>query len=164
MTVKDVYVGVGSNVEREVNIRRAIEDLREEFGHLRISTVYDTEPVGFRGDPFFNLVVGFQTERSPEEVVRSLHAIEYRHGRRRESPRFSARTIDLDLLLYGDLVRREGEVDVPREDVTKYAFVLRPLTELAGDTRHPVSGRRLGDLWHEFDKSNLGMRPVEIDL
>ena len=164
MSVAEVYVGVGSNVDREVNIRRAIEDLREAFGHLRISTVYDTEAVGFEGDPFLNLVVSFQTELGAEAVVRTLHAIEYRHGRRRESPRFKARTIDLDLLLYGDLVRRDGEVDVPREDVTRYAFVLRPLAELAGEARHPVSGRRFGDLWREFDKSTLGMRPVEMEL
>lgn len=164
MSVKDVYVGVGSNVEREVNIRRAVEDLREEFGHLRLSTVYETEPVGFQGDPFYNLVVSFATDLAPEEVVRRLHAIEYRRGRRRESARFSARTIDLDLLLYGNLIRHEDEVDVPREDVTKYAFVLRPLVELAEDLRHPASGRRLADLWDEFDKTNLGMRPVEMNL
>lgn len=164
MSVADVYVGVGSNVDREVNIRRAIEDLREEFGHLRISTIYDTEPVGFEGEPFLNLVVGLQTELPPEEVVRRLHAIEYRRGRRRESPRFTARTVDLDLLLYGDLVRHDTEVDVPREDVTRYAFALRPLAELAGDLRHPALGRRLAELWQAFDKSGLGMRPVEMDF
>lgn len=158
-----IFVGVGSNVDRERNIAGGLDALADAFGPLTVSTVYESEAVGFRGDNFYNLVVGFDSDASPEAVSAELRTIEDRFGRRRGGPHFAARTLDLDLLLYNDLVRNDGIIDVPREDVTRYAFVLRPLAEIAGGLRHPVSGIRFADLWAAFDRSSQPLWPVTLN-
>mgnify|MGYP001597636340 CR=1 FL=1 len=155
-----IFVGVGSNVDREHNIRAGLSALSSAFGELDVSIIYESEAVGFAGDNFFNLVVGFSSAESPEQVAVTLSAIEDRFGRDRAGGRFAPRTLDLDLLLYNDLVRHDAEVNVPREDVTKYAFVLRPLAEIAGDQRHPVSGERFAELWARFDQSSQALWPA----
>jgi len=156
-----VYVSIGSNVDREANIRAAVMELRQRYGALRVSTVYESKPVGFEGERFYNLVVGFDTDEGMREVARTLRAIEVRRGRVRDAPRFSSRTLDLDLLLYDDLVLNEDHgLELPRGEITRYAFVLRPLAELAGDRLHPVDGRSFADLWGRFDKAVQPLRPV----
>jgi 2-amino-4-hydroxy-6-hydroxymethyldihydropteridine diphosphokinase len=148
-----VYVGMGSNVDPEVNIRLGIKALREAFGELILSPVYESKAIGFEGDNFYNLVVGFDTALDPKSLARQLHDIEFRHGCKRDAPRFSPRTLDLDLLLYDDLVLSEGELELPRKEIMEYAFVLRPLADIAGDRRHPVTGQRFQDLWQSFDQA-----------
>ena len=155
-----IFVGVGSNMDRERNIQAGLKALSGAFGELTISTVYESEAVGFAGSNFFNLVVGFDSEKSPEGVAATLSAIEHRFGRDRDGGRYAPRTLDLDLLLYNDLVRNDTEINVPREDVTKYAFVLRPLAEIAGELRHPVSGERFSELWMQFDQSSQALWPA----
>jgi len=159
-----VYVSVGSNVERKRHIRSCIRALREHFGALIVSTVYQTEAVGFVGNDFYNLVVGFDTGLDVQAVAARLRKIEDAHGRRRDVPRFSARTLDLDLLIYGDLVLREGGVQVPRDEITRYAFVLCPLAEVAGDGRHPVLGVSFGELWQRFALPGQRPRPVSFEF
>ena len=163
MTVR-VYVSVGSNVERKRHIRSCISALREHFGDLTVSTVYQTEPVGFVGNDFYNLVVGFDTGLDVQAVAARLRQIEDAHGRRRDVPKFSARTLDLDLLVYGDLVLREGGVQVPRDEITRYAFVLCPLAEVAGDEHHPVLGVSFGELWQRFALPGQRPRPVSFEF
>lgn len=159
-----IFVGVGSNIDRERNIQAGLRALSDAFGKLKASTIYESEAVGFAGDNFFNLVVGFDSADSPEQVSATLRAIEYRFGRDRDGGRFTPRTLDLDLLLYNDLVRNDRGVNVPREDVTRYAFVLQPLAEIAGDLRHPVSGERFADLWAAFDQSSQALWPAPSEL
>jgi 2-amino-4-hydroxy-6-hydroxymethyldihydropteridine diphosphokinase len=155
-----IYVGVGSNIDRERNIAGGLDALARAFGPLTVSTVYESEAVGFRSDNFFNLVIGFDSDAPPEAVSATLRDIEERFGRRRGGPRFAPRTLDLDLLLYNDLVRNDGDIHLPREDITRYAFVLRPLAEIAGELRHPVSGARFADLWAAFDRASQPLWPV----
>ncbi len=159
-----VFVSVGSNVERERYVRSALTALRERFGPLIVSRVFESEAVGFQGDKFYNLVVGFDTEASVWEVLTALRDIELDNSRDRTLPRFSPRTLDLDLLLYGDVVMDEGGVRLPREEITRYAFVLGPLAEIAGALRNPLDGRRFAELWQEFDQASQPLWPVDIDL
>ena len=158
-----VYVSLGSNIDREANIRGAVRALKERYGPLALSRVYETPAEGFDGDVFYNLVAGFDTEESVEQVHTALAAIESAHGRTRDGPRFGPRTLDLDLLLYDDLVRHADSVDIPRGEITQYAFVLGPLTELAPDLKHPETGERLRAMWDKFT-GRRDLRPVALKL
>lgn len=157
-----VYVSVGSNVERERNIRSALQALQEDFGPLEQSRVYETAAVGFEGEPFYNLVVGFETELAPKSLIERLHELEARHGRRREDPSVGDRPLDLDLLLYDELVVEEPGLVLPRAEILHYAFVLGPLAEIAGAKRHPVIGHSFESLWDVFDPTAQPMWPVEL--
>ncbi|QXP85447.1 2-amino-4-hydroxy-6-hydroxymethyldihydropteridine diphosphokinase [Methylococcus sp. Mc7] len=151
----EVFVSVGSNVDRDRHIPSALAALQEIFGPLRVSSVYETAAVGFEGDPFYNLVVGFETALPLADVASALARIEADHGRTRESRKFSARTLDLDLLLYGDAVVCEGKLRLPRKELTEYAFMLEPLAEIAPDLKHPVLGSSFRELWERYDKTSL---------
>ena len=157
-----VFVSVGSNIDKEANIRSALLSLRKEFGELRISKVYQNPAVGFTGEDFHNLVIAFDTERSPVEVAQVLQNVEGEHGRTRAEVRFASRTLDLDLLLYGDLVMNHEGLKLPRDEITCYAFVLGPLVELAGDMIHPQLGVPLKELWENMESQDL--KPVEFEF
>lgn len=155
-----VFVGIGSNVERDASIRAGVADLRAHYGELQLSSVYESEAVGFEGDAFFNLVAAFDTTEPVETVVDVLSAIEDRNGRRRGNEKFSPRTLDLDLLLYGDEILQHARFHVPRDEILRYAFVLWPLAELAPELRHPEQGECYADLWARFDKTGPALQPV----
>lgn len=158
-----VYVSIGSNIDRSRNIRAALDALAARFSNLAQSQVYESIAVGFAGDPFYNLVAAFDAEETPQEIVRVLHGIEERQGRERGGERFAPRTLDIDLLLYDDLCMREGKLVLPRDEITRYAFVLRPLAELAPELRHPVSGRTYAELWRDFADDDQDLWPVELE-
>lgn len=145
-----IFVSIGSNIEREQNIRGAVRALRDAYGVLTLSRVYESAPQGFSGDNFYNLVAGFDSADSVGAVKARLAAIEAGHGRRRDGQRFGPRTLDLDLLLYGDAVIHRPGLDLPRAEIRKYAFVLAPLAEIAPDLRHPETGETYGALWETF--------------
>jgi len=141
----DVYVGAGSNIEPERHLRLAISALVERFGRIRCSNVYRSPSYGFQGADFLNAVFAFSTEGGPDDVERELYDIEYEGGRVRRAERFSSRTLDLDLLLFGGAV--DASRRLPRDDVRRYPFVLAPLAELAPALRHPLTGIELADEW-----------------
>ena len=144
-----VYLSLGSNIEPEKNLRAALAELRAKFGDIVVSPVYRYAAVGFEGPDFLNLAVGLDTDLSPSALNDWLHALENRHGRRRDAPRFSSRTLDADIVLYGDQVLTgEDNLQIPRDEM-KYAFVLKPLTDIAADAVHPALRKTLLELWRE---------------
>lgn len=157
-----VYVSIGSNIEREHNIRSGIAALRRHFGALRLSSVYDSQAVGFAGENFYNLVAGFDTAQDLVTVVDILRQIEDQHQRRRDGPRFSSRTLDIDLLLYDDVVMDTDELILPRSEISYNAFVLGPLAEIAGDEIHPLSGLSYATLWRQFDQASQPMQRLDF--
>jgi len=157
-----IYISIGSNIEAERHLRLAIAELRKHYGDLQLSSVYESEAVGFDGDNFLNMVVGLDTDEEVHSVVQNLRQTEDRHGRIRSGPRFSARTLDLDLLLYDDLVVKEDALDLPRGEITQNAFVLWPLAEIAPETLHPVEKMSIADLWDKFDRTAQALWPVEF--
>jgi len=146
-----VFLSVGSNVERESNIPAGLRALHARFGPLAVSTLYECPAVGFEGEDFYNLVVGFDSSESVSAVHGALHEIEDRFGRDRDLPKFSPRTLDIDLLLYGERIVRDGRLVLPRPEIERVAFVLAPLAELAPNREHPVTGDTYTAMWAAFD-------------
>lgn len=157
-----VYVGVGSNIDRDTNIRAGINAIKHQFGLIEISSVYESEAYGFEGDNFYNLVVGFDTELSLIDLTEKLREIEYLFGRKRMEERFLSRTLDLDLLLYNDLIRHDEVFDLPRQDIIQYSFVLCPLAEIAGHEIHPELQETYNDLWQKFDRNRQKLWKVDF--
>lgn len=160
----EVFVGIGSNVAPDRHLAAGLRALASRFGVLRLSPVYRNSAVGFEGEDFLNMVVAFDTEDPVEEVAAALAGIESANGRTRTEARYSARTLDLDLLLYGDLVIQTGDLQLPREEVTHHAFVLKPLADLAGELVHPVLGLSYAELWNQFDAARHPLQRVHPDL
>ena len=159
-----VYVAIGSNLEPERHVRAAVQALRARFGHLAASPVYACPPVGFEGPEFLNLVVAFDTDEPPRPLAQALKALEEAEGRRRDGPRFADRTLDLDLLLYGDEVLEEEGLRLPRPEILEHAHVLGPLCDLAGDRLHPCLGRTFRVLWTELGHPPQGLRRATLDI
>ncbi|WP_041340944.1 2-amino-4-hydroxy-6-hydroxymethyldihydropteridine diphosphokinase [Marinobacter similis] len=156
-----VYISIGSNVDREHYVAAALDALASWFGDLEISPVYDSEAVGFKGSPFLNLVVGVETALPVGELSRRFKQLEADNGRRRDVPKFSARTLDLDILTYGDRVGVVDGVELPRGEILKNAFVLQPLADIAPEALHPVTGQSYRELWRNY-RSDQKLWPVDF--
>lgn len=155
-----VYLSLGSNIEPHRYLPAALAALRREFGDITVSPAYRSRSVGFDGADFVNLAVGLDTPLSPAALNDWLHALEDRHGRRRDGPRYSDRTLDLDIVFYDALIiEGAGHLQLPRKEL-KHAFVLRPIADIAADFRHPVSGHRMDELWAAFPP---GSEPLTVE-
>lgn len=157
MTITQCYIGIGSNIDRETNIRNGLIELKSRYGDLQVSPVYECEALGFEGDEFYNLVVGLKTGLAIDDLVFQLREIEYQFGRKRKETRYSSRTLDIDLLLYGDLISEKRHV--PRSDIIEFGFVLKPLCDIAPELKHPITGESMRHLWEKFDASTQAMEP-----
>lgn len=150
MTEASVFLSLGSNVAREQHITAALDVLANEFGELAMSSVYESEAVGFDGEPFLNLVVGIRSALPVAELSALLKQWEADNGRRPDAPRFSPRTLDLDILTVNELVGTFSGVELPRGEILRNAFVLCPLSEIAPNQIHPVAGKSYARLWQEY--------------
>jgi 2-amino-4-hydroxy-6-hydroxymethyldihydropteridine diphosphokinase len=146
-----VFVGIGSNISPAINIPAAITELVKHFPDLRCSRVFESEAVGFDGENFYNLVAEFSSSLSVTELSGLLRQIELQLGRSASAQKFSARTVDIDLLLIDDLVMDEP-VQLPRAEILENAFVLWPLSELAPELKHPIAGFSYRQLWQSYDR------------
>ena len=145
-----VYLGVGSNIERERYIVAGLDALQGLFGELALSSVYDSQAIGFDGQPFLNLAVAIDTPLGVGELARQLRHIEVEHGRPARTTRFSPRQLDIDILTYGDEVGTIDGVELPRGEILENAFVLCPLAELAPEVVHPTAGHNYAQLWRDY--------------
>jgi len=161
--VARIFLSLGSNVDAQQNLRLAVRELKDAFGDLRLSPVYRNQAVGFDGDDFLNLVAGCDTDRSVEEIVGIIESIHRLAGRERGDQKFSSRPLDIDLLLYGDLIITDG-VRLPRPDVLRYSFVLKPLVDIAADTVHPETRCTVADHWARFDVESHPLHEEGLDL
>jgi 2-amino-4-hydroxy-6-hydroxymethyldihydropteridine diphosphokinase len=155
-----IYISIGSNIDAERNIRIGVRALQEEFGDLTLSSVYESEAVGFDGDNFLNMVVGLDAEEDIHQVAKTLHKIEDENGRTRTGPRFSKRTLDLDLLICDDLILHEAHLEIPRNEIIENAFVLWPLAEIAPLVEHPIEKKTIKALWDNYPKSRQSIWQV----
>ncbi|WP_199609427.1 2-amino-4-hydroxy-6-hydroxymethyldihydropteridine diphosphokinase [Flocculibacter collagenilyticus] len=158
-----IYISVGSNINKNKYIQAAIASLGEFFGPLVLSSVYESEAVGFEGENFYNMVIGADTDLSLESVAAILKTIEQQNGRERTAKKFSPRTLDLDLLTYDDVIADEP-VQIPRDEITKNAFVLLPLAEVAPNELHPTDKLSFSELWQAFDKNTQQLWKVNLSI
>lgn len=158
------YLGLGSNLDAVQNLQLAAREIRNRFSLQKISAVYRSEALGFDGADFLNAVACIETELTPQGLHEEIELIHDLAGRQRRPGKIISRTLDIDLLLYEQLVLNEPPVRLPRKDVLQYSFVLRPLAEIAPDYRHPVTGKLLSEHWQEFDATSHPLTRVDLVL
>jgi 2-amino-4-hydroxy-6-hydroxymethyldihydropteridine diphosphokinase len=157
-----VYIAAGSNVEPEKHLSVALRALAAAYGPLTLSPAYKNKAVGFEGADFINLVVGFNTEDSVVDVRQRLQKIEAACDRPPDAPKWAPRTMDLDILLFGDLVSTEPGLVIPRPDLVKRPYMLKPMADIAPDVRHPMLDKSMRELWENFQGGEHAM--VEVLL
>ena len=148
-----LHLNIGSNLDRRKNIRLALEQLESSFDKIVISSLFESPSEGFEGKDFYNIGVNVETSKKVSEVLDILHRIEDSLGRNRAQPKFSSRIIDLDLVIYADII--DEKFNIPRKDIFRYAFVLAPLLELNPDGIHPEKGVSYLELWENFESNKV---------
>jgi 2-amino-4-hydroxy-6-hydroxymethyldihydropteridine diphosphokinase len=162
--VVPAFVAVGSNLDPAARMVQAARAIRQRFPDARFSRCYRNPAFGFAGPDFYNAVVGFTTALPVELLLPSLHAIEALCGRTRADPKWEPRKMDLDLLLYGDVVGTGPGYTLPRRDLTRRVYMLGPLAELAPERPYPPSGPTIGQLWRQFPQAEHVLEPLALDL
>lgn len=159
-----VFIAAGSNVEPEKNLASACAQILRNWPDAFFSRAYRNAAVGFDGPEFINLVLGFTTDQPLDAVIAQLRDIETRCGRPRLAPKWASRSMDLDVLLFGDRVEKTADYTLPRPDMLKRPYMLGPMAEIAPDVVHPTAGKTIGALWEGFDRDGHAMVPVGIEL
>lgn len=155
-----VYLSIGSNIDREHYVTRALDDLAVSFGAMDISPVYESASFGFDGDPFYNLVTGLKTPETLRTLINRLKQIESDNDRTRGGEKFSSRTLDIDILTYNRLNGVYEQIQLPRPEILEQAYVLAPFADIAPNLIIPGATATLATLWHNFDKSRQPLSRV----
>jgi 2-amino-4-hydroxy-6-hydroxymethyldihydropteridine diphosphokinase len=158
------YVSGGSNLDAESRLPQAARELKARYPGARFSHCYRNKSVGFDGPDFINFVAELPVAGQAFALREHLQRIERLCGRPESAPRWAPRSMDLDLLLFGNQVIDEPGLKVPRPDLVRWAFMLGPLAELAPDLVHPVEQTTMGELWRRFDSRENPLLPVALDL
>ncbi|MEC6908604.1 2-amino-4-hydroxy-6-hydroxymethyldihydropteridine diphosphokinase [Photobacterium piscicola] len=153
------YISIGSNIDREHYLPAGVKAVAQLASSWRMSRIFEAEPVGFNGDNFFNSVIEIKTSLSLATLQQSLKEIELQLGRPENTQKNQSRTIDLDILLYGDVVC-ECSPTIPRSDLYKFAFVLWPMSELCPELVIPGQQQTIAELWQNFSPQQ-SLWPVE---
>lgn len=156
-----IFISLGSNIDREKHTASGLRAMQKAFGELQVSPIYESESVGFNGSSFYNLVAVADTVLSLEDVCQTLKSIERDNGRVTSEKKFAPRTLDLDLLLFNDLVIQEP-LALPRAEILYNAFVLLPLKDLVPNDIHPVAGKTYGELWEAFSNDSQKLWQIEF--
>ncbi len=159
-----IFVGIGSNIDREKNIKSCIEILKDLYDNILISPVYETEAMGFNGPNFYNLVLSFETEENVYDLKNGLNQIENNHGRHFNETKFSSRTLDIDILYYDDLILSDDKVQIPRKEICEYDFVLKPLVDLAPDFIHPIQNISHQEILNNIKIKKQIISTIHMDL
>ena len=159
-----IFVGIGSNIDREKNIKSCVSILKDVYGDMMISPVYETESMGFDGPNFYNLVSCFETDQSVYELKNTLNEIENDHGRHFNETKFSSRTLDIDILYYDDIVLSDDKIQIPRKEICEYDFVLKPLVDLVPDFIHPTHKISHKDMMNNIKIKKQIISTINIDL
>ena len=160
----EVFLSLGSNIDPEENLKYACRELKKAFGNIQISSVYKNKPIGFEGNDFLNMVVKVKSTFNPNEMLDLLRSLEIATGRDIGTGAFDSRTLDIDMVLYGDLVHPEQPFKIPRKDIELYSFVLCPLAEINPNGIHPVTGKTFKNLWESFDQEKHPLNKVLLDI
>ncbi|AVX00036.1 2-amino-4-hydroxy-6-hydroxymethyldihydropteridine diphosphokinase [Vibrio vulnificus] len=157
-----VYIGVGSNIEREKHARAAWQELTLLGEALQASPIYECAAVGFDSHAFFNFVIRLNTSMTLEELASQLRQIEMRWGREENAAKYQDRTLDLDIVLFGDCISSQ-KPELPRSDIFKYPFVIQPLYDLQPDLVIPGDGRTVEEIWQTARDLDT-LRAVDFSL
>ena len=160
----EVFFGIGSNIRPEENIILAVREIKNIFEDVLVSPVYKNKSVGFEGSDFLNLVVRCSTKMSVYEVNEFIEQVHNLSGRERKSNKYLSRTLDIDLLMFGDDIIEDNKIHIPRDDILKYTFVLKPLVDIAPESIHPVTKSSFLDHWKRIDKTKNSLISVDIKL
>ena len=156
------YWNLGSNIDPEQHIEFAVRKFQQEFNDIETSKLYQSTAVGFQGNDFLNLALAVKTNRPLQDLLEYADNLEQAAGRVRVSRgSFDSRTLDVDLLMYGDLKGKHCGKRWPAQDIEKEAHVLKPMVDIAATVRHPVSGRRFQSIWREYNQENVSLIEVE---
>jgi len=156
-----LYISLGSNVDRQHYVNAGLTALETLLGELTLSSLFASKAVGFDGAEFYNMVIGATTELTIEQVAKALRDIEFTNGRQLNAKKYSPRTLDLDLLLFDELVL-ESPAQIPRAEITENAFVLWPLAEIAPELKHPLLNMSYQQLWQTYDKTQQQLTIVDF--
>ena len=157
-----VHINIGSNINKEKNIKKAIELLQKEFTNIKLSFLYQSKSFGFNGDDFYNIGANFTTSLSAKKLIDKLHEIEFRIGRKERGKKFISKIIDIDINIYDNLI--DKNLNIPRNDLLNHDFVLAPMNDINPDKTHPKNGIKFSEIWKNFYKKDRMLKRLDISM